>query len=46
MDMNHKKFADWLVMQGLFAQFVFDSIEGKDLSTYVVRYGEAIREGL
>lgn len=46
MDMNHKKFADWLVMEGLFAQFVYDSIENKNLAPYVIRYGEAVRAGL
>ena len=46
MDMNHARFARWLILEGLIGQFVFDSVEGKDLSSYVIRYGDAIREGL
>lgn len=46
MDMNHAKFARWLVIEGLFEQFVFDAIENKNLAPYVIRYGEAVRAGL
>lgn len=43
---SYKQFTQWLIHAGLMEQFVYDSLEGNDLTSYCDRYEMAVREAL